>query len=129
MAMIDVTCPYCTTRSILPARAMFAALDVKDSGRPLGELSWLCRTCSNLTITDVEWRHLLRLVSAGVPLLDDGLEAASSAEVGDTQASGQVPHPEDPPSGALFSSDDLLTLHEYLQTRAWWEQLGATDVE
>jgi hypothetical protein len=58
----------------------------------VGEPSWCCRTCGNLTITDVEWQPLLGLISAGVPLLDNGLEAASGADDGDTQASGQVPH-------------------------------------
>jgi hypothetical protein len=124
MAMIYITCPDCAADTSMPARAMLATLDLGEFLGPLGHLSWACLSCGRMVIAEVEATHLLRLLAAGVSLIDDGFGGSTVAEEDADSTVPIQPHPEDPGTDAPFTSQDVLTLHELLETDAWVQQLG-----
>jgi hypothetical protein len=123
MATIYITCPHCTTDTSMPARAMLATLDLGDFSGPLGLLSWACLSCGRLVTAEVEATHLLRLITAGVSLLDDGFGDDAAAEQAADSSAPLRPHAQHPGTGPPFTSQDVLTLHELLETDAWVQEL------
>jgi hypothetical protein len=123
MATIYITCPYCTADASMPARAMLATLDLGEFFGPLGQLSWACLGCGSLVTADVEAAHLLRLLTAGVSLLDDGFGGSPAAEEDTDNAAPTCPHTQHPGTGPPFTSQDVLTLHELLETDTWVQEL------
>jgi hypothetical protein len=123
MAKIGVTCPDCTADNPVQARAVLATVDLGEFHEPLGRLSWACLSCSHLVTTEVDVENLLRLLAAGVPLLDDDFGGSTVAEEYTDSAVPQM-HPEDPGADAPFTLQDILTLHELLETEAWVQQLA-----
>ena len=77
MAIIEVTCPDCCEDTSIPARALLATLDLGRSWEPLGRLSWACLSCERLITAEMEAADLLRVVSAGVLLMDDDFGAST----------------------------------------------------
>jgi hypothetical protein len=124
MAKIGVTCPDCTADNPVQARAVLASVDLGELHEPLGRLSWACLTCSHLVTTEVDVENLLRLLAAGVLLLDDDFGAGMVAEEHPDSRAPTQPHPEHPGAGAPLTLEDILTLHELLDTETWAQQLG-----
>jgi hypothetical protein len=120
MAMIEITCPDCNASSSIPARTLFATLDLDGFREPLGRLSWACLSCDSFVTAELEVKNLLHLLTAGVPLLDDGFGSGTVAEA--CQAPRQL-HAEQQRTGAPFTLDDVLTLHGLLKTETWVQQL------
>ena len=124
MAKIGVMCPDCTADDPVPARAVLATVDIGECHEPLGRLSWACLSCSHLFTTEVDVENLLHFLAAGVPLLDDDFGCSTAAEeYTDIVVPTQL-HPEDPGTGAPITLQDILTLHELLETEAWVQQLA-----
>jgi hypothetical protein len=124
MAKIAVTCPDCTADNPVQARAVLASVDLGEFHEPLGRLSWACLSCSHLVTTEVDVENLLRLLAAGVPLLDDDFGSGTIAEEHTGSRAPTQPHPEHPGTGAPFTLEDILTLHELLATEVWVQQLA-----
>jgi hypothetical protein len=96
MAMISIACPECTADSSIPAQTMLATLGLGGFGEPVGRLSWACLSCTPLVTAELQAEDLLRLVTAGVLLLDDDFGGNTLAEEHtDRQAPTQL-HAEHP---------------------------------
>ena len=74
---------------------------------------WLCHGCGQLVGMHLSANWISALPDLGVQLVD--------ADCTDPRPE----HPEQPTGGALFTPDDLLTLHEQLATDAWLIALTA----
>jgi hypothetical protein len=124
MAMIGVTCPDCTADSPVPARAVLATVDLGEFRESLGRLSWACMSCGHLVTTELDVANLLRLLTVGVPLVDDDFGGSTVAEGHTDSLAPTKLHAEHPGTGAPFTLQDILTLHELLDTETWAQQLG-----
>jgi hypothetical protein len=124
MAKIGVTCPDCTAKTPVHAQAVLATVDLGKFHEPLGRLSWSCLSCSHLVSTEVDVENLLCLLAVGVPLLDDDFGGGTVAEEHTDSRAPKQPHPEHPGTGAPFTLEDILTLHELLETEASVQQLA-----
>ncbi len=116
MAVIDITCPDCGEDISMPARALLATLDLARFCEPFGRLSWVCVSCERFITAEIEVADLLRVVSAGVLLVDDDF-GASSVESGDEPA-------EHARGGAPFTLHDVEVLHDLLDTETWFQRLA-----
>ena len=96
MAKIGVTCLDCTADNPVQARAVLATVDLGEFHEPLGRLSWACLSCSHLVTTEVDVENLLRLLAAGVPLLDDDFGGSTLAEEYTDSAVPTQLHPRGP---------------------------------
>ena len=124
MAMIYMTCPNCTADTGMRAWAMLATLDLGQVLGPLGQLSWACLCCGRLVTAEREVAQLLGRITAGVSLLDDGFGSDAVAEDDTDSSAPPRPHAEQPGAGPPFSWQDVLTLHELLETDAWIEHIA-----
>ena len=137
MTTIRVECAVCTTTADLPAGALLLALTApSDPGSLLGRVEtagpaadylgypddsdgdaamvmWLCHGCGQLVGMRLSANWVSVLLDLGVQLVD--------ADYSDPRPE----HPEQPTGGAPFTPDDLLTLHEQLETDAWFTALTA----
>lgn len=114
MTTIRVRCAHCATVTDVPTGALLLAVDdpaVTDE--PVGTATWLCPGCGGLAATQVGAPLLDALRAAGVDLLD--------VDYTDPRPG----HPEQPSAGDPFTPDDLLSLHEQLDTDAWFTALTA----
>jgi hypothetical protein len=102
---------------------MLATLDLGEFLGPLGQLSWACRGCGRLVTADVEPARLLRLLTAGVSLIDDEFGGAVTQDRTDCGAP-PCPHDQHLGAGPPFTSQDILTLHELLETDTWVQHLA-----
>jgi hypothetical protein len=111
---IRVQCPACDTLADVPEGAVLlagaephaAVTDAADAS-----ISWVCQGCGRLADVTVEAPVLAALLAAGVaPLATD-------------YSDPRPEHPEHAAGGALFTPDDLLELHEQLQTDVWFTAL------
>jgi len=125
MALIGIACPDCTSDTAVPARALLATIDLSCPHEPLGQLSWACPDCERFVTAELDVGNLLRLVTAGVHLLDDGFGDSTVAEECTECTSATGLHNERPRTDAPFTLEDVLTLRELLQTEAWIQELGA----
>jgi hypothetical protein len=123
MATIYITCPDCTADTSMPARAMLANLDLREFLGPLGQLSWACLSCGRLVTAEREVAHLLRRITAGVSLLDNRFRGSAVAQDDTDSSAPPRPHAQHPGAAPPFTSQDILTLHELLETDAWIGQL------
>ena len=123
----NITCPACGITATIPVDALLVSVAAADgdtalppaTGTPGGEgtaatVAWMCDTCADLSSIDIDWPALLTLVTSGATLLDDGTD------------DDLPPHPEHPVSGAPLTRDDLLALHELLESERWFDQLEST---
>lgn len=125
-SFFTITCPVCDLTSTVPVEALLVSLAVEDEGlEPVADtdtderaqeagdvaavVAWTCPSCDDLASIRIEWTTLLRLVTAGVVLLDEGSDEPAP------------PHPETPAPGATLTRDDLLALHELLESDTWFD--------
>ena len=112
MATIRVQCPACDTVADVPDDAVLLVAGDPDSPATADAgIAWLCQVCGHLADLLVEAPVLVALLAAGVaPLATD-------------YSDPRPEHPERSVGGALFTPDDLLELHEQLQTDVWFTTL------
>jgi hypothetical protein len=118
--MINITCPDCTADT--PARVMLATPG--EFLRPLGRLSWACLCCGRLVTAGREVAHLLRRITVSVPCSTTGSAVTRSRRTTQTAPRRHGPHAEQRGAGPPFSWQDVLTLHELLETDAWIEHIA-----
>ena len=123
MSVIYIACPDCTSDTSMPARILLATPDLREFLGPLGQLSWACLSCGRLVTAEREVAHLLRRITAGVSRLDEGFGGGVVAEDDTGSRAPLRPVAEPSNAGRLFTSQDILTLHELLETDAWIRQL------
>lgn len=122
-SFFTITCPVCDLTSTVPVEALLVSLVVEtvdvaseggaqEAGEVTATVAWTCPGCADLASIPIEWTSLLRLVPAGVLLLDD-----AGDEVG-------APHPENLAPGAPLTRDGLLALHELLASDTWFDAVG-----
>jgi hypothetical protein len=129
MSTIRVECAVCATTEDLATGALllalaaprdpanFAAVDYigypDDSDGDAAMVMWLCHGCGQLVGMRLSANWVSDLLDLGVQRVD--------ADYSDPRPE----HPEHPTGGAPFTADDLLTLHEQLETDAWFTALTA----
>jgi hypothetical protein len=101
MTRIQTTCPSCGARVQVPLGAIVLADDRTGPAYVLP-----CPECHDVTVKliDDTARNLLVAAGAVVP-------------------SGVPEHPESPPTGPVFTPDDLLDLHFLLERPDWFDRL------
>jgi hypothetical protein len=108
MAMVSINCPRCGVIALAPAEAFFvAAVDEAFNEKQAGAACWICAGCDDLVVISIGWRLILPMLNVGVPLIEECVEL------------DRPPHPECPAPGRPFTLDDLLNLHELLNTDNW----------
>ena len=116
----NITCPTCGTAGTVPIDALL--ISVADGDSDAGALpadstaaviTWACGECGDLASVEITWPMLLTLVTAGATFLDESAEDLPE-------------HPEHPAGGAALAPDDLLALHELLESDTWFAELSST---
>ena len=119
MTTIQIRCPQCGTENSVPAGALLATVNAEDRDPDYaGTVAWICAGCDHVVSAPVALQAFLTLVSAGVAILE--------ADGDFDQVTDLPPHPEQPPAGQAFTTDDLLELHELLAGDTWFSALTAT---
>jgi hypothetical protein len=113
MTTINIDCSQCRENLSLPAEAMLATAAAGDDTDIAGVVCWICDGCEDVVSAQLRWPEFLRLIRAGVPLMEEDLEVELP------------PHPEHPREGLAITPDDLLELHELLATDTWFSALAA----
>jgi hypothetical protein len=114
MTRVTIQCPRCDTTTAVRVDALLVALVIDDRDPELAaDVGWLCQPCARLIQVPIDWAALLTLVTEGASLLPDD-------EPGES-----LPHPETPTHGPAFTADDVLELHELLESDAWFDLLAA----
>lgn len=117
MTRIRTTCPRCGEVELRPDELELRIVgwdqdDVRDGSTYLFD----CPNCADEIVKPADARIAQLLTTGGVPVVctaePDEVPAAASPS----------PHPEGAPDGPPFTPDDLLDLHELLQTDDWFEQ-------
>src|SRR4051794_24082886 len=123
MAMIYITCPECTAGTPMQARAMLVTFDLGEFLGPLGQLSRACLCCGRLVIAAREMAHLLHRITS---VFSARRRFGSGAVAENDTDSSAPPRPHVEQSGAAppFTWQDVLTLHELLETDAWIEHIA-----
>ncbi|HZG94843.1 MAG TPA: hypothetical protein VEZ46_09030 [Mycobacteriales bacterium] len=113
MTLVTAKCPECRTTDSVPADAMLVevAAPEQPSEHIGGCARWICSTCSDVVGRAVAWHELALLLAAGARLLSEHVTETLPA------------HPESPPTGARFTLNDVLELHETLAGEEWFERL------
>lgn len=111
MTRIRATCPVCGEVDLRPNDI---ELEIhRDVVTDVGEGScyrFACPTCTELVTKPADERIARLLTTGGVPVVEPP---------------EPEPHPEAPPAGAPLTLDDLLTLHQLLETADWFHGLEA----
>ena len=102
---------------------MLPTLDLGEFLGPLGQLSWACLCCGRLVTAAREVAHLLRRIRVSVPC-STRFGSGAVAENDPDSSTPPRPHAEQPSAGPPFSRQDVLTLHELLETDAWIEHIA-----
>lgn len=120
MTSLRISCRSCDETAVVPC----SALIVSTGDRPAAEAGngpartgiwWICDACADLSFTPIDWPFLLRLVVAGVPVrMADGPARVPAQRL--------PQHPEHPADGAPFTVDDLIRMHEDLESDTWPQQ-------
>ena len=118
MTIIALECPVCRLTETVPAAELLAEMlepaRDEETGTGTARICWICATCSDLALVDVSADLLDVLVAAGVTLLE-------------TDAHAMTVHPEAPAPGTPFTTDDLLELHERLDSDSWFDELTSME--
>ena len=112
MTSIRATCPACGEVDLRPNDIELEI--VRDVLAEVGEGScyrFSCPTCTELVTKPADERIARLLTTGGVAVIEPGHDLA--------------PHPEDPPLGPSFTLDDLINLHQLLETEDWFLGLEA----
>ena len=111
MTRIRATCPVCGEVDLRPDDIELEI--VRDVITEVGAGScyrFACPTCAELVTKPADERIARLLTTGGVPVVDPP---------------EPDPHPEHPPVGDAFTHDDLLSLHQLLETEDWFLGLEA----
>jgi hypothetical protein len=113
MTLVTAKCAHCQKTDSVPSNAML--VEVSADEQPIerigGRVCWICSTCTDVVGRELDWHELAVLLAAGAQLIHEDISEVLP------------PHPEAPPTGAPFTLDDLLELHERLALEQWVEQL------
>jgi hypothetical protein len=123
MAIVDIMCPACGEDMSVPARALLATIDLGHQREPLGQLSWVCLSCDDLVVADIELVDLLLLLSVGVLVVDDAFGAGTRVQ----HWTDDWPLPlQDEGIGGnpAFTPADVQVLRELLDTDTWFQLFG-----
>ncbi len=111
MTRIRATCPVCGEVDLRPTDIELQI--VRDVLTEVAEGScyrFSCPTCTDVVTKPADERIARLLRTGGVHVVEPG---------------DRAPHPESPPSGPRFTADDLLDLHQLLETADWFHGLEA----
>lgn len=106
--MFTVTCPRCLAVVALPARRLLVRVDEEQAMS--GEGVFTCLSCHETVVLPLDAPAVAALVASGVGYLSFTPPA--------------VEHPEQPPDGPVFTSDDLIDLHVELTGEEWMGEVG-----
>lgn len=117
MTRIRANCPGCGEVDLTPPDVTLRIMRADDG--LVGDGStyrFLCPACDELVTKPADERIAQLLSTGGVPIEEFGdLDTALKTLL--------PPHPERPLGGPAFTADDVLALHELLQTDDWFERL------
>lgn len=118
MRTIRATCPLCTEEvDLQPDEVTLHLIDPNSAtGNRYG---FTCKHCAEFVVKPAGLKAVELLLEGGVELVTD--EVAPWEEEG--AESTLPPHPENPPSGPEFTTDDILDLHLLLQEEDWFSEL------
>jgi hypothetical protein len=119
MAIVDIMCPDCGVDMSVPARALLATIDLGQPCEPLGRLSWVCLSCDDLVLADIELIDLLLLLSVGVLVVDD----QSGVDESTRDSSTSLQQGLDGGSPPLTFAD-VQALRDLLDSEAWFQLSG-----
>lgn len=123
MTRIRATCPSCGEVELRPDEIELQIVGVDaDDVRDGSMYRFDCPACCDEIAKPADPRIARLLTSGGVPVTctgDPELEAMVAT------AMARITHPEGIVVGPPLTSDDLLDLHELLQTPDWFDQLAA----
>ena len=121
MTRIRTTCPRCGEVELRPDELQLHIVgwDEADVGEGSTYL-FDCPRCADEVVKPADARIAQLLTTGGVPVV-----CSADEEVPDG-AVELPPHPEHAPDGPPLTPDDLLDLHELLQTDEWFERLRQT---
>lgn len=114
MVEIQSICDFCGTELTLAPRELLLLVPTEEAQDRTARLVHGCPECGSTTVRAIEPRLGTLLISRGVPSLPD-LELHPALD----------PHPENPPEGTRWSTDDLIDLHVLLEREDWFEALLA----
>ena len=123
MAMIYITCPDCTADTPIQARTCSPPSTWESSLDRLASCPGLA--CAAAASSPPRARCAPAAPHHGqCSLLDDGFGSGAVAEDDTDSSAPPRPHAEQPGAGPPFSWQDVLTLHELLETDAWIEHIA-----
>jgi hypothetical protein len=114
MNVATIECSRCGSLAQVQMSTLLVEVDGPEptDDRIGGTVVWICQTCVDLVAIPIAWAVLLSLVAAGAHLVEEHLEVDVLPA-----------HPEHPPPGPAFTSDDLLDLYVSLTEPDWLDQL------
>jgi|tagenome__1003787_1003787.scaffolds.fasta_scaffold20544949_1 hypothetical protein len=124
MARIYITCPDCTADTPMQAWAMLATLDLGQFLGPLASCPGLVCAAAASSPPSARWRTCCAASRPVFPCSMTGSAAARARSTTQTAPRRPRPHAERPGAGPPFSWQDVLTLHELLETDAWIEHIA-----
>lgn len=111
MTRIRATCPICGEVDLRPHDIELDIVrDVLDSVAEGSCYRFACPTCDE-TVTKPADERIARLLTTGGVSVRDAIASE--------------PHPEVPPAGPRLTLDDLISLHQLLETEDWFFGLEA----
>lgn len=111
MTRIRATCPICGEVDLRPDDIELEIIrDVLDGVAEGSCYRFSCPTCEETVTKPADERIARLLTTGGVAVRDLPV---------------REPHPEEPPSGPRFTLDDLINLHQLLETDDWFLGLEA----
>jgi predicted RNA-binding Zn-ribbon protein involved in translation (DUF1610 family) len=114
---IRANCPSCGEVDLRPDDVVLSVVRACDGLiSDASSYRFNCPDCTEVVTKPADERIAQLLTTGGVPV-----EEAS--EVADEPVDARPPHPEFPPSGRALSVDDLLDLHEKLESDGWFDEL------
>lgn len=121
MTRIRTTCPRCGEVELRPDELELRIVgSAEDDVREGSTYLFDCPTCADEIVKPADSRIAQLLTTGGVPVVcsadDEVLATAPTA----------LPHPEHAPDGPPLTLDDLLDLHELLQSDDWFDRLRQT---
>lgn len=107
MATIRTTCPACGEVDLNPGSVLVSVQGATGEG----SYRFVCPKCLDAVEKRADRRIVALLRSVGV----DVLEASAVGEDLAAEAPAAEPHPEQPPGGRPFTTDDVIAFHFLLQ--------------
>lgn len=116
MSKIRVHCSSCKERADLPPRDIslhIHRLRSETRERLMSSYAFVCPSCDSIVTKTADESVISVLLSGGV-------DPCATHVAG---AVGAHNHPEDPPAGPAFTSDDLLDFHQLLERDDWYQSV------